>query len=443
MFAREPADLRPKIAIEIPGDPQGRRRDINGFTLTADIQTLYDGWSFTIPNPDGHFNYMLGYELQPIRIWHSDPAVKGGEERPWYKGVIEKVEQKFTEQGTVLEFSGYDNGWYLTSHAPYWTRLRGLSWAELCRKMLDPSWGVGYVFEGNFAVQLKQGRADAETRAYLTQAKQASSQISQGRSDVALALFAKFKAMLPVIQVMPGETVGDIITRYAKLAEGPGKPGALVNMHPDGNLCIFRPDYNRRPDYVFHLHKDGHPEAHRTNVYQPRYLRDGGQIWNDVSCIGTRIVGLTMPNTADPNEDKFVGRYVNRFITKPIEPFGDVGPNKESLRAAGPPQQAPLRRFAFMDPDRLTGKQAKIRAQWRFDQGVYGRETLTYVHQGHSQRRPEGDAIPFVEGTMAEVHDSINGIDGKWYVARVMPVLPADAGSHTVITLKPPGLLAA
>jgi prophage tail gpP-like protein len=96
-----------------------------------------------------------------------------------------------------------------------------------------------------------------------------------------------------------------------------------------------------------------------------------------------------------------------------------------------------------MDPDRLTGKQAKIRAQWRFDQSVYKRETLTYVHQGHSQRRPEGDAIPFVEGTMAEVHDSINGIDGKWYVARVMPVLPADAGSHTVITLKPPGLLAA
>lgn len=439
---------RPKIAIQIPDDPgngdDGRRRDINSFTLTADVRSLWDPFNFTIPNPDGKFTYMLRYELFPLQIWHSDPYVQNGVERIWYRGVITKTGQKVTDQGRVITFSGYDAGWYLSSHAPYHVRIRGAQIPDLCKKLIDPSWGVKYVFEGNFGKQLKQGRVDAETRKYLSEAKAASeAQAAQiaaatppgarapSRQEVATSIFARFKAMIPVIQTMPGETVADVLARYARLQ------GALMNMHPDGNLCFFKPNYDKPADYVFHCHEAGHPQAHLTNVYQPDYQRDGEAIVNDVSCIGTRIVGLTMPNTADPNEGKFVGRYINRNIAGPTAlPGGAAGP-VQTLSAS------PLRRHAFMDPDRLDKRQAAARARWRFDQGVYERETLTYIHQGHSQRRPDGTAIPFVENSMAEVHDSLADVNGLWYVARVMPVLPLDGGAYTVITLKPPRLLAA
>lgn len=438
-MARNEDAPRPKLAIQIPGDPgngpEVRRRDINSFQLTADVRSLWDAWSFTIPNPDGQFNYMLKYELFPIQIWHADPKVQHGVERIWHRGVITRVSQKVTDQGTVLFFSGYDNGWYLSSHAPYWLRLRGISWGRLCQKLIDPSWNIKVVFEGNFSRQLRQGRLDAETRKYLAEAKVAAqaeaARVSNGRQDVALALFAKFKTMLPVIQVMPGETVGDVLSRYARLQRG------LMNTHPDGNICIFQPDYKQQPSYTFHLHHAGHPQAHLTNVYQPEYQRDGESIWNDVSCIGTRIVGLTMPNTADPNEDKFVGRYINRNIAGPAALDGGAAGPVKSLYSS------PLRRFAFMDPERLNREQARARARWRFDQGVYECETLTYIHQGHSQERPGGEAIPFSENTMAEVHDSVNGIDGKMYVARVQPMLPLDGGAYTILTLKPPELLGA
>ena len=427
-------DTSPIIRVEINGDPMGKRGDISSFMLTDDVRSLWDPWQFTMPNPDGSKNYLLKSEWVPIKIYHSDPAVQDGAERLWLRGIIAKVGQKESGQGHLLTFSGYDNGYYLSSHAPYFVRLR-VSWGTLARKMIDPSWGISLIFDGNFNSQIRQGRIDAQTSKYLKEAKAEAMRLSQGRADVGLSLFAQFKAPLPVIQTMPGQTVGDILTRYARLANYPD-PGGLVNISADGNISIFQPDYTKKPDYVFHYHRPNDPLSKYNNVKQPEYQRDAEPLYNDVSCVGTRIVGFTMPNqTADPNEDKFAGRYADRKITSPVVSHGKLqGPGLFP---------APLRRFSFMDPDRLNKKQAYLRARWQFNQGVYARETLTYVHEGHSQIQPGGEAIPFVANTMAEVHDSVNDVEGNMYVARVQPYQDLNGGSYTVITIKPPNLLAA
>jgi len=96
----------------------------------------------------------------------------------------------------------------------------------------------------------------------------------------------------------------------------------------------------------------------------------------------------------------------------------------------------PYRYCAFADGERYEGSMAAQRALWKYQQGEFEAETLTYTVPGHSLA-----GVPYVAGTMAAVNDSRNGIFKKMYVSRVQRT--QTEGTTATITLKPPGKLAA
>lgn len=413
----------PRVSFEIPTDPGGRRKDVQQFQLSEDIRQLYDAFSFSIPNPEGRLNYMLNYAQYPIKIWESDPAVQEGEDILQLRGVIVEVSQDTSREGSILHFTGYDLGWLLTSCAPYWYNLKGKQWSQIASDLLDPSWvdddhGFRAIIGINLNSRTKLGRIDAEA-AKLNSEVAALKRLYAGRQEIVQALFTNIKALTPKIQIQPGETVGDVLTRYARLEQ------RFVSVSALGDLQFWQPDYKQRPEYVFHWHWDKE-RARYNNLENVSYRRDGEPIYNDISCVGSTIYPVLLPNQDDPNEGKFAGRfndYVGRGVT-----------------AATSTPQWFRRRLSFADSERYTRARAQVRAQWRFEQGLYDGETWTATVEGHSQ-----NGVPFVAGKRAEIHDTKNGVDKVMFITRVdrMQDVVGTGGTRARITCKPDGLLAA
>ena len=95
--------------------------------------------------------------------------------------------------------------------------------------------------------QIRQGREDAEVEAMRKQLALAAR--TSNRQEILIANNLKPRAPTPKIMVQPGETVGDILIRYAKLEADP----RFVNVTPDGDLCFYSPDYTTPPQYVYNL----------------------------------------------------------------------------------------------------------------------------------------------------------------------------------------------
>ncbi len=410
----------PTISIQIPGDTEGRRKDINQFQLSGDIRQLADAWSFSIPNPEGRFNYLLGMSLSPITIWESDPEVKGGEDIQQLRGIIVDVSQDTGEQGSILHLSGYDLGFLLSSCAPYWYNLKGKQWSQIAAALIDKSWLGSYGFRALIGLNLNTkatlGGVDAEA-AKLNQEVKDLKRLYAGRQEIVQSLTTNVKALTPKIQIQPGETVGDVLVRYARLAR------RFVAVSALGDLMFFQPNYKQQPEYVFHWHYAGE-RANWNNVESVNYTRSGEPLYNDIACVGSNILPVLLPNKDDPNEGKFAGRHNDFKVPAP---------------GAKTPQFF-LRRLSFADTERYTKAMAETRARWRFDQGLYDGETWTAIVTGHSQ-----NGIPFVEGTRAEIHDTKNGIDKVMFVSRVdrMQDVVGGTGTRSRIVCKPDGLLAA
>lgn len=415
----------PTISIQIPTDPEGRRKDINQFQLSGDVRQLADAWSFSIPNPEGRFNYLLKMRLYPITIWESDPEVKGGEDIQQLRGVIVNISQDTGEQGSILHLSGYDLGFLLSSGAPYWYNLKHREWADIAAALIDKSWlGGGSIYTPlgqhgfrsisgiELNTRLKAGRVDAEIAKFNQEVKDLQ-RLYAGKQEILQSQTAHIKALMPKIQIQPGQTVSDVLTRYARLA------ARFVGVSALGDLMFFQPNYKQQPEYVFHWHFAA-DRSQWNNVESVNYTLDGEHIYNDIACVGSNIQPVLLPNKDDPNEGKFAGGYIN-------------------LLAAGLPTEPFRRRLSFADDERLNKRLAESRAKWRFQQGLYDGETWTAIVPGHSQ-----NGVPFIEGMRAEIHDTKNGIDKVMFVSRVdrMQDVVGGTGTRTRIVCKPDGLLA-
>lgn len=422
-FAR--GDVSPKIWVEIAGDKAGSRDDITRYQLVGDVRTLYDPFSFDIPNDRGQNTYLLKYRGYPIKIWHADPAVENGRERPWFSGVIVNASQRSSQEaGSVITIAGFDLGWRLTSCAPYWLNLRGLTWQKLAARLVEVNWGFDSIIGDNLNTKLKFGRVDAEYQAKVRKIDQ-EKKLNLGRPEIVQALFGQFGVKLPRIQIEMGQTVGDVLTNYARLQHH------FVGVSALGHLQLWQPDYDQATRYSFHWHAPSSGRRSSTNdIKEGNYELSAEGVYNDVTCCGTVIVGLVMPDPIDPNEGKFVSKYRN-FSVATYYPDLAGG-------AAGPSQVLPIaRRKTFMDEQQLNKKQALLRAQWAYQQGVYDGDTLIYDTFGHSK-----DGVPYIENTMAEVDDSWNGVEEKRYLSRVE--LSKDIqGTRGRIHQKLPNLLAA
>ena len=452
-------DLSPTISIEIEYDDNGAIEDIETFTLCDDVQQLADPWSCEIPNVDGERDYLLDRLWYPVTIYVSDPRVQDGQRIQWLKGVITDIEQGAAEeQGTTIKLSGYDKGWYLGSGAPIWKNLQGVSMAELFRKLVraEHNWGITAGTAVYIASMMRHGRMTAEgTAALKAIAANAQDQqvalaqlqrdaVAAGRSvptrtEAALDMAPPWFTPV-IIQTEPGETVGDLLMRYARPLK------RLIGMAPDGTFQFFQPDYKQRPTYAFHNHRPKDDRHTRNNVLPGwRFTRAGDNMHNVVECVTTRLVkdGTDLANQANPNEGKDVGVKVDYRTAGP----GAIDFRTLSKEFIGPEDNrtmgdAPLRRESFNSGDKWTLAQAKERARWKWQQELYASLTLAYPVQGISQPGPDGVWRLYCAGAMAEVYDSWNRVERGMFVSRVQ-FSRSRSGTSSTITLKLPDLLGA
>lgn len=423
--------ISPKIWVEIGGDKAGSRDDITRFQLVGDVRTLYDPFSFDIPNDRGQNTYLLGMRFHPIRIWHSDPAVANGLERPWFYGVIVTVSQRSSQTGgSVITIAGFDKGWWLTSNAPYWTNLRfetdevtAVTYESLLRKIIDVDWEFDAVLDRHIGSFLKLGQNELEVQQALRfiDAKRALINQQTNRQEITLATTG-FKQLLPQIQIEIGTTCGDLLMRYAVLEHN------FVGVSPLGQLQIWSPDYKAKTQYSFHWHSPHSGRSSSNDIEEATYELSAETVYNVMTCCWTRIVGVdivtTAPNRQDKNEGKGEAHLPSSYLRQA----------PTYVNAAGRPVK---RQLSFMDDNQFDQDKADRRVVWRYQQGIYEGDTLIYDTFGHSK-----GGVPYVENTMVEVDDSWNEVSGLRYLSRVE--LSQDIrGTRARLHLKLPDLLAA
>lgn len=452
-------NITPQIIVEIAGDQRKRRTDIKTFTLVADVQSLYDPFSFVVPDPDGDLLWLVqaveDKALIPIRIFHKDPFVNNGIERPWMQGVITAAEVSGSiGSGTIISVSGYDLGYLLTSCAPIGLQynLLGLSWQRMVQLLFHPTWAQPNVFIGQKSVpdpsnprqrivvsqfgtnlygfraisgislsrQLRQGKLDAEIAAARKQAQEVQRAATRGETLAVNNI--NFKAYTPKVLTQPGETVADIFIRYAKFAQNPDSPtklGRLVNTSPEGDLEFFQPDYTTAPQFVFNYNRAAKLQD-RNNVIDGKRRVDGEQLYPRVWCYGSILYGQAFYETDNPQAG----------MTKGVK--DDYSDSKYYF----------FRQQTFADNERYDNTRAGQRALWRWNQNKFNASTVTFTVQGHSQ-----NGIAFAPNSRAEVRSDILGVNQTRYNSRV-EYRQEDRGeegiaSTAVISLRPDRLLAA
>src|SRR5262249_38677575 len=156
-------------------------------------------------------------------VFMSDPNIAGGQKVQKLVGIVVGREVISKEDGTTLKITGADLGWHLTNNTGLiWKNLNGIKFDALLKLVIDSSWGFQGVRSSNdLNRKLKQGRAGFAA------------------SGVNTPLFS----ILPRIQFEPGETLADVLVRYAR------REKLLINVSGDGYLQIFQPNYVQPTSY--------------------------------------------------------------------------------------------------------------------------------------------------------------------------------------------------
>jgi prophage tail gpP-like protein len=368
---------------------------VNGYQLAtkdyvyiSDVLNMGDPFSCTVPNPDGRYSDAIK-PGDPVKLYMSDSQVSGGANILFFTGIV--VSRDFTSnmQGSSMRVTCADLGWHLQNNtAPVWMNLRGRKWADLLTKLIDPSWGI-------------QGTSVGLTTK--------SMKVRLGRAGAALEVTPQaYPAVLPRIQVEPGETCADILIKYARLSK------LLVNMTGDGVLQVFSPDYKTPNFYSFVYHKASELERRQNNVESVNINDSIQGVYTDVSCYSVVLIPASAYLSNNPNEGHFKGIY-----SKP-----DALPFRHIL--------------SFADAEQLSREQAKNRSVWKANRGLFDSFKYEVEVYGHQQ-----NGSFYTPNTMCQINDTVHGIKGNYYVQAVKMERTNQGGTKTSLTLRKPNLLAA
>jgi len=376
-----------QVSVVIAGDEYSR---ISEYAYDTDVLQLGDPCSVRIPNPDGKLNGKIKLG-DPFELYVSHPDVSAGRKIRKLKGLVTTRQVECSpDAGTKLTVGGADLGWHLLNNvAPLWLRLRGIRFKTLLERVLDPSWSFAGV------------RTDNDTNRAL----------KLGRTGAVQQLSGSVSALIPPIQVEPGEMIADLLILYARRAR------QLVNVSSDGYLQIWTPQSNPTPLYSFHLHSE--PARRQLNNIERATLYETiDSLYTEVVCVGTVVLPPNMVSATNPNEGRFRGTYRAPDNARPL-PFA--------------------RRFTFSDGDQLTKDQATDRARWKAERGLFDAWQYTCQVKGHVQ-----NGVFFEPDTGVDLHDTVNGVEGTYYVSAVRYAGRVDPpGQTTTLTCRKPGLLRA
>ena len=360
------------------------------WSITDDVLNLSDSASFTVSNIDGENNKRFA-PGQRVVIDLADDDVAGGDWIRSFTGIVTSIERRSDDSsGSTILISAMDLGWMLTScHGKPLTQIKSKRFSDLLSLLIDPSWGFqGVVASNDLNRRLKHGR-------------QVIVQNFQPREG----------AVLPYIQVEPGQSPFDLIQTYA------AREGVLVNVSAKGELVFFQPHYDDQALYRAEYHKSTDPDAEHNNLVGTPTLRetiDG--LYSEVQCWSTAVLPLKATGQQDAEN-----------------------PNEAFRHTTFTPSTNPLpfsRRHVFSDSEAITDTLRTNRATWKQQMGQFQSWTYEVEIEGHSQ----GGAF-FVSDTMITVIDTVNDIRGVYYVQSVRRSQTLSGGTRSKLTIRKPGLL--
>ncbi|TXH42075.1 MAG: hypothetical protein E6Q97_36310 [Desulfurellales bacterium] len=410
----------PRLNVSFLGREYSGALGAKSFSVTATLTNIFDGWTLDLPIGPDDINEDIPslnvHRWKPIIFTCSDPLVDSGKPVPMVMGVCTKVEHHTSAEASVLRLSGFDLGKLLDSCAKPWIRFRGLRLKDLITKLIDPSW----IFENRndgWGIHREPRGLNVDRVRKLGQ------RVTGGRAGVQLAQQAVIGQILPPLQTEVGQTVYDIISRYARLNGITTSTGSFVSVSSDGYIQIFNPnDYvNDPPLYVFHDTDD----ERNIRIKRSSLILDGDDLYTDYACYGSVIIppqALKPNKVVDFNAGKFSGRTGHSSI---------LGTDTDPI----------TRSLTFADPEQYVPRFAKTRAEWRKKQSLYKEQGIRLTIQGHSMPGPDGKWLPLVEGNMAELFSTRLRRWGRYIIEQVVKRQDANTGTECDVTLRLPGLL--
>ena len=372
-------------------------RNVVSWAASQDVLMIGDPFSVTIPNPRGSYTKKLE-EGAKVELLLSNPGVRGGAPALTHTGlVVERDAASDPSTGSVIRLQCADRGWHLLNNCP---RFLVNGQAQLIEKTTllkliqrfaaNPTWGFADV-AGNVTV-----RTDDETSRRLRLGLPPTRAQAQALASDDLIVYRMI--------VEPGQSVADLLTSAAK------RLNRLIGVSADGVLQVWNPDYKQKPLYRLDYHREDDPDVVRNNVLAARARWSAAGLYTRVEVVG-QVVGWY---PQDPN-DLAPGRF-SAVATSSVVPF-----DHELTYAEGELWQPSLAPYA---------------AKWKMNRAAYDSFEAVYRVRGHHQ-----NGSWWTAGTMCEVHDSVNGLEGEYFVGAVTLLRSLD-GDQTEVTIKRPGLLA-
>lgn len=394
-------DETTRVSVEIAGVEYPL---IKQYSLETDVLNLGDPCSVELPNPTGQLNGKINLG-DPLMFYMADPHVNGGQRIKMLTGIVTRRQAYSNRSGTFVSVAGADLGWHLVKNdAPLWFRLRGAKWSQLLNKVIDSTWGFSKDASGN----------------YYRWENNTNTALRHGRQGVVQQISGSLDAFVPPIQTEPGEKIADILILYAR------RDKRLVNVSSDGFLQLWTPQNSMKGQalYTFHYHRADEPAFRKNNVEDATLIQDAETVFTDVQCVGSVVRPPDLQSATNPNEGQFIG-----IFQTPPPPF------------VGTSSPLPFwRRCTFSDGDQLTRQQAVGRAAWKWQRGVFDAFVYQITVRGHQQ-----DGAFFTENTIANVDDTVNGVQGPLYVTSVRKsrVRGRAGGTRSTITMHQMNLLGA
>lgn len=369
------------VAVGIDGLP------CKEWSIVDDVLNIADSASFTVANIDGE-NSGKFYLGQRIEIDLADDSVASGK---WIRQFTGRVTSIRTHSdaggGSAILVGAMDLGWHLTScHAEPLKNIKGIKFSKLIEMLIHPSWGFGPVqFDGDRNTRLKHGR-----------------QITTQNFNVQL------RAILPFIQVEPGQAPFDLLHTYAQ------REGLLINVGARGELLLFRPNYTGSGIYSFEYHPVSSPQSALNNIKgRPEVSEDIDGIYTETQCWSTTVIPPQVQDSTNPNE--MYRHSVYRPTLRPL-PFE--------------------RRHVFSDGEAINNTLRKNRAIWKYQMGQFQSWQYEIEVEGHAQ----GGGF-FVSNVLASINDTVNKVHGAFYVQRVQRSHTVQGGAVSRLLIRKPGLL--
>ncbi len=370
------------------------------WSITDDILNMCDTACVTVPNVDGE-NSGQFYPGQRVEIELANANVRDGAWMRHFTGVVTETSTgSDMSGGSVIAITMMDVGWYLTSCvARPLLNIKNIRFKDLLYKLLDPTWGITEIVATN----------DLNRR------------LRHGRQVVVQQFKVILGAILPFIQVEPGQTPFDIIQTYAQ------REGVLVNASVDGKLVFFRPDYEQQAQVkvVFSVANDS--EVPNTVSGRPSLRQSIDGLYSEVQCWSTVVLDPAVTGVNDKENPNAAFRHT----TYPAD--------YQKVRKAPVKFTSPLgfnRRHVFSDPEAINDDLRLNRAIWKFQMGLFQSWQYETEFDRHEQ-----DGAFFSSDTMATVDDRVNKVKGMHYVQSVRKSQTLQGGSKSTLLLRRPGLL--